>query len=427
MAFARPAAAAPGTTFGAGPRVEALARSTVAEGDTTDAATENASFAAAEGARARVGYGGSSLFLRVNDRDAGVAPVTGLDIGAHAGKRLGERLWAGVGLGLHAPDRQLARVSFRPATEPQFVLYEAVEQRLTMDLVAGVRYGRLAAGGGAALSLGVGGPGVDVDVTQDAKGPRADGALDIGLGYRFAPLVGLSAHLGRMRLGASFRGDLAVDLSLETVVRVALDGNPLNGVTTVLVRGPSGHEPARAGLGGSLLAAPGLRAFAAMEYVLYSAAPAPLAEVDIDVDLATKPALKEGRFEQPRFRDTLAPRLGVEWRYPAAPLPASFLAEPAADPWRVALRAGYTFAPSPVPPQTGLTSYADGSRHTAALGAAYHAGEVMGIDLTLSFAAQLHVLEGRREIKASPVLPFADYRVAGEIARASFALEGLVR
>lgn len=428
-AGASSASAAPGTTFGAGPRVEALARSTVAEGDTTDAATENPAFAAAEGTRVRFGYGGAGLFLRVNGRDAGVAPVTGIDLAAHTGRKLASSLWAGLGLALHRPDLQLARISFRPATEPQFVLYEAVQQRLAFDVVAALRYGPVSVGGGASIALGVGGPGVGIEVTQDANGPRADGSVDLALGYRFAPLVGAGLRLGRLHLGASFRGELAVDLSLETIVRVALEGNPLNGLTTVVIRGPSGYEPPRADLGARVLLAPGLRAFAALEYAAYSAAPAPIADVDIDVELATSPALKKGRFVQARFRDTLSPKLGLEWRHPAPPMSASFFAEPSAvpDPWRLALRAGYAYAPSPVPAQTGFTSYADAARHAVGLGAAYHFGDVLGVDLTLSLAGQFHTLEGRREQKESPALPFAEYTVAGEIVRGSVALEGLVR
>lgn len=422
------AGAAPGTTFGAGPRVEALARSTVAEGDTTDAATENAAFSAAEGTRVRFGYGASGMFLRVNDRDAGVAPVAGLDVAGSAGARLASRLWLGTGFALHLP-AQIARIAFRPATEPQFVLYEAAQQRLSLDLVASLRWGPIAVGGGSSVALGVGGPGVGVDVAQDANGPHAQGALDIGLGYRLAPLVGVVARLGRLQLGASFRGELAVDLSLDTVVKVDLEGNPLNGVTTVILRGPSGYEPPRVDLGARVLVARGLRAFAAVEYDVYSAAPAPVADATIDVDLATKPALGRASFVEPRFRDTVSPRLGVEWRHPSAPLPPSFLADTSLvpDPWRVALRAGYAYEPSPVPAQTGFTSYADSARHAVGLGAAYHVGEVLGIDVTVSAAAQVHALERRQEKKPSPALPFAEYSVSGEMVRGSIALEGFVR
>lgn len=423
------AVAAPGQTFGAGPRDEALVRSSVADGDSTDAASLNPAFAAAEGSQIRFGYGAAGMFLRVNDRDAGIAPVTGFDLGSHAGGRIASNLWAGVSLALHRPDNQIARVSFRPATEPQFVMYEASLQRLTLDLAGAVRYGPVAVGGGVALALGVGGPGVDIAVDQDARGPHATGATDIELGYKLAPLVGALVNLGRAQVGASFRGEIAVDLSLRSVVSIALAGNPLNGTTTVLVRGASGYDPARVDLGARVLVARGVRAFGALEYAAYSAAPAPIADVRIDVKLGSTPSMREGRFVEPRFHDTISPHLGLEWRYPAPALPSTFFGpEPrAAEPWKVAVRGGYAFVPSPVPAQRGFTSYADANRHVVGVGAAYHFGDVMGVDLALSFAAQLHELEGRRETKSSPALPFHDYHVEGEIVRGTLALEGALK
>jgi hypothetical protein len=63
----------------------------------------------------------------------------------------------------------------------------------------------------------------------------------------------------------------------------------------------------------------------------------------------------------------------------------------------------------------------------AGFGAAFHVGELFGVDLALSFAAQLHKLEGRTEKKASPALPFAEYHVEGEIVRGTLALEGALK
>lgn len=436
-ALARPAAANPNITFGAGPRDEALVRSAVAEGGPTDAATENPAFAAVAGTHIRVGYGASALLLRVNERDVGAAPVSGFDLGTHTGRRLGNSLWAGLGLAIHSPDGQLASISFRPATEPQFVLYEPSLQRLTFDLVGAVRYGPLSFGGGASVALAIGGPGVGIDVDEDARGPHAEGQADILLGYKLAPLVGAVLHLGRAQIGASFRGELAVDLDFQSVVRVALEGNPLNGTTTVIVRGASGYAPPLVNLGARVLVARGLSAFAAVEYAGYRAAPPPIADVTLDVALGTTPALREGRFVEPRFRDTLSPKLGIEWRTPSLPLPWSFFGEPsrapaagaarALDPWKVALRAGYAYAPSPVPAQRGFTSYADAPRHAVGFGAAYHFGDVLGVDLAVSFAAQIHALERRSETKASAALPFPEYEVSGEMVRGSLAIEGGIR
>ncbi len=429
LAFHEAAEASPNITFGSGPRDEALMRSSVAEGAPTDAATENPAFAAAIGTHIRFGYAASGLFFRINGSDVGAAPVTGIDLGTHAGRRITNNVWAGLGLAIHSPDSQIARISFRPATEPQFVLYEPSLQRLTFDLVGAVRYGRVALGIGGSVALSVGGPGVTVDVAEDARGAHAEGSADIDLGYKIAPLFGAVVQLGRLQFGASFRGEIAVDLQLESVVKVALSGNPLNGTTSVFIRGASGYTPPLVNLGARLLVVRGLAAYAGLEYAAFSAAPAPVADVAMDVALTTSPAVREVRFIEPRFRDVLSPKMGLEFRTSAPPLPTTFLAEPppSKESWKVALRAGYAYVPSPVPPQKGFTSYADSVRHGIGIGAAYHVGDVWGIDVTLSLAGQFHVFEKRMEQKTSPTLPFARYDIAGEIVRFSAAIEGAIK
>jgi hypothetical protein len=97
--------------------------------------------------------------------------------------------------------------------------------------------------------------------------------------YRFAPLVGLRLDLGRVQLGASLRGALAVDLRLDSEVRIRLRNNPLNGSTTVQVSGPSGWDPTTIALGARVALGLGVSAIGALEYAVYSAAPAPIADV----------------------------------------------------------------------------------------------------------------------------------------------------
>src|SRR6185437_17005680 len=106
-------------------------------------------------------------------------------------------------------------------------------------------------------------------------------------------------------------------------------------------------------------------------YAVYSAAPSPAASVIIDVHLGTTPGLREVGFGSPRFRDTLAPRFGLELRRPSG------------EAWRWAARAGYAMLPSPVPRQSGLTTYADATRHQLALGGGYHLGRFGGVDLSV--------------------------------------------
>lgn len=459
VVFAAPAPAigsAP-DLFGHGARSASIARADVARGDPTDAPPGNPALAAAAGFRLRVGYGYGAMGLTLNGKDAGVADVSGVDFAAQLGASITRDVTLGLALSAHIPDASIASIAFRPATEPQFPLYEAGLERATADLVVALRYGPVTVGGGASLGLRVAGGGTTLDLTQDAAGTHADAAADVDLPYRLAPLVGVRVGLGRLALGATFRGAMAVDLRLESETRVALTENPLNGATTVIVSGASGYDPARIGVGAALSLPAGVVAYGALEVALYGAAPPPVADVSIDVRLGTVPSQREARFIEPRFRTTISPRLGLELRRPepqgalkppalprgeirsserggssvasrkapAAPAePRDDDAEPA---WRWAIRAGYVLAPSPVPRQTGFTSYTDATRHGIALGGGYQIGRVMGVDLSANIAAELHLLATRREQKPGGALPFASYEVGGHILHGAASLEAAWR
>ncbi len=401
--------------FGDGARSAGLGRADLAGAAPSDAPRQNAALAAEPGIRLRFGYGYAGMRLTLDGRDAVVERASGVDLAAQLGARLSEAFSVGAALSLHLPDQHLALVGFRPATEPQFVLYEAPLQRTSVDLVAALRYRALSIGGGLSAGLSVSGDGTRFDLGQDARGSFADAALDVSLPYRFAPIAGLRLDLGRVQLGASLRGALAVDLRLDSEVRIRLRNNPLNGSTTVQVSGPSGWDPTTITLGARVALGLGLSAIGALEYAVYSAAPAPIADVRVDVNLGTTPGQREARFPAPRFRDTISPRLGLE------------LARPLGDRGRaLTARLGYALAPSPVPAQTSFTSYADATRHQLALGGGYRFGRFFGVDLSADLAFQLHLFAPRVEEK-SPVLPFARYEVGGRILHGAATIEAAWR
>jgi hypothetical protein len=411
MLAAAPARAdAPGL-FGFGARSAGLARAGVADDDAGAAARENAALACTPGLRVRLGYGYGALGLSFNGQDAGVPHASGVDLGAQYGVRVARFLDVGFAMALHLPDSYLASIGFRPATEPQFVLYEAPLQRTSFDLVAAVRLGALSLGGGASVGLGVGGNGTHFDLGQDARGTRADGSVDVALSYRITPVLGARVDLGRVALGASFRGAMALDLQLDNAALVNIADNPLNGTTTVLVSGTNGWDPAVLTAGAHVVLVPGLAVMASLEYAFYSAAPSPVADVQVAVHLGTTPGLREVKFVEPRFRDTIAPRVGVELRWPSA------------EAWRWAARLGYAVLPTPVPRQSGLTTYADATRHQLALGGGIHLGKLAGVDLALEAAGQLHLLQPRTEDKDSPALPYAHFEVGGHILYGAATLE----
>ena len=121
--------------------------------------------------------------------------------------------------------------------------------------------------------------------------------------------------------------------------------------------------------------------------------------------------VREVRFPLPRFRDTLAPRVGLELRRPNA------------EEWRWAARVGYAMLPSPIPRQGGFTTYADSTRHEVALGGGYRFGRVAGVEIAADAALQVHVLAPRAEDKDSPALPYAHFDVGGRILYGALTLE----
>lgn len=407
--------------------------SDVADGDPMAAPHLCAALAAEPGLRLSLGYDYAALNLAIDHRPAPVPNASGVDLGAQYGLALARDAALGFTIVGHVPDRSIARVAFRPATEPQFVRYEAGLGRTTLDLVTAVRWRFLSLGGGVAGALDVGGGGTRFVLGQDASGTYADASTDVELPYRLAPIAGARVDLGPVAVAASFRGALAVDLDLVSDDRIALTDNPLNGTTRVVVRGSSGYDPATVTLGTRVTLGAGVSAHLAFEYAAWSAAPPPVADVDVAVNLKTSPPTRDVTFVEPRFRDTISPHLGIELLRSdddshARPVQGLFGDAPrGVDDWRFALRAGWTVSPSPVPRQTGLTSYADATRHALAFGSALRLGRAAGVDVAVAMAGQLHVLVAREEAKPNLALPYARYTVSGNALFGSFALEGTWR
>jgi len=425
LTLAASAHADSGTFFGPAPRSMALMRADIAETDATTAPIQNAALTATAGTRFRLGYVHGLLDLRISGQKAPVRNVAGVDAGAQMGFRLPRGFIAGFALSAHLPNSGLAQIGFRPGTEPQFFRYESVLQRAAFNMTVAARKGPFSIGLGTAFSLAMGGSGTSFALGQDAQGSYADAASDISLDYQVAPIVGLSLDLGRLALGATYRGALAVGLLVDSDIRISLAENPLNGTTAITVRGSSGYDPARFAFGGKFLIHQRFAVFGALELERHSAAPPPVADVKLDVNLGVSPGRTEVEFVGPRFRDILIPRLGIEWSS-ARGQPGS-VRKKGDQRLRWAIRAGYAFEPSPVPPQNGFTSYADAASHALALGAGIGLGRAWGVDLRLDVATRASFLVPRMERKPSPALPYAAYEVSGQTFVGTLALEGAFR
>ncbi|MEJ7735431.1 MAG: hypothetical protein WKG00_40375 [Polyangiaceae bacterium] len=406
------------STIGAGARSMALARADVADAAPLDAGEQNAASAAEPGVRLRLGYSLAALGLTIDERQAGLDRASGIELGLQAGWRVGTEVTVGLALSGYVPHGHIARVVFRPVSEPQLVRYEAALARTVFDAVAAFSFHGLALGGGLTASLDVEGGGTDFELGQDGGGTRADAATDIELPYRLAPLVAARADLGPVKLGARFAGEQGVGLGLRATAVIALVDNPLDGSTTVRVDGVSGWQPARLAVGARFDLPARFAAHVAFEYSMWSAAPAPVANVDLDVDLRTSPELRQQRYGEAGFVDTFSPRVGLELEGGHAPGP---------EDWRWVLRAGYALSPTPVPPQRGQASWADATTHVAGAGAALRIGDAAGVDLVAGLGGQLSLLAERTMEKPNPALPFARYQVGGHIVAGALTLEGTWR
>lgn len=415
--------------LGFGARNTALAQSNVADASASTSATVNPAFAWKPGVRLFAGYGYGRMNLTFSGRDAHVRDVSGTELGLQIGGALAPdgSVSLGGSLDLHVPDQYQALIFFPQPTEVQFPLYDTSPQHTTADFALALRYRALSIGGGASVLASTGGAGANVHLAQDANGDYADSRTGVDLPYQVTPIAGAALVLGRFGVAARLRGAQYIGLTLPSVALVQLPGNPLNGTTDILAEGDGGYDPLTVDLGARFDVTRSVRVFGDLQYARWSADSSPDASVRLKLHLDVEPGEVIARFVDPRFRDTLSPRLGIEVRVLQLPAGAVRTLPGERPPARLTLRAGWSVSPSPIPRQTGFTSYADATRHDFALGAGYHFGRVWGVELHADLALAVHVLLTRNFDKPNDALPNAHYSAGGRIYDAALSLGATFR
>ena len=107
---------------------------------------------------------------------------------------------------------------------------------------------------------------------------------------------------------------------------------------------------------------------------------------------------------EPDFHDIFIPRLGVE---------ATVLDHPVVN---LVVRGGYSYEPSPVPPQRGRTNYADTDKHglSVGLGVELHILEnLLPEPIQIDLAAQFIYLPTVVTMKDDPANAIGDFRADG--------------
>ncbi|MFI5288392.1 MAG: OmpP1/FadL family transporter [Polyangia bacterium] len=392
-------------TFGFSARAESMAGAMAADARGYEAAHHNpAGVALADSIEVGVGYGGAVMGLTIDGQDARVTSARGTSIGLAIPLKW-RSLTVAFGVALYLPDQFVARIKLQPASEPHFALLDNDLQHVVVTPVLALRFGRwLSIGAGATVLADASGNGVNFDVGIVSGQKVGKASLDVGLPYRAAPVLGVTV-LPRpwLRLGAAWRGAIDLGLKLDILANVDIAG-VITGDTFISLRAINFYTPQKVSLGAAIDLDPSLTVSAELDWVDWSAFEGALPDLRVLAALGISPPLVQALFPSPRFNDVWTPRLGAEWRHDLSPR-VGFSA-----------RFGYAYEHSPVPPQTGLTSFADNDRHIVALGAGVELRRLLSFlprPVRLDVALQLHELTARTTVKDPRVFPGEGFTSGG--------------
>jgi long-chain fatty acid transport protein len=292
-----------------------------------------------------------------------------------------------IGLSVATPATRLLRIEGLDPAQPQFHLYQSLQEKLLIHLGAAVEAVEgFAIGAGVQILANVGGAAdLGLDVPSDGFTRRE---LDVSLAPTVSPVVGLRyAPSSSLALGLTWRGENALRFVLPVSVYA---GEALSldiALSQTVMWTP--HQ-----LAAGLAFTPdstGLTIALDLTYGLWSRAPDPSPRLSVDVggrlveafgfDRAFDLSTRQSPIDL-GFSNTLTARAGLEWR--------------AAD-W-LALRGGYFFRPTPAPPQTGATAYLDNDAHAVSAGLGFsvlNPAQDRPSALDLDLAAQATVLPRR--------------------------------
>ncbi len=402
-------------TFSFSSRSEGLAGAVCADSAGYAGAHHNpAGVALTDDVQVAIGYGGAIAGLTLDGRDAQVTNPHGTSLGLALPFKLGSWTIA-FGLALYMPDQFVVRIQLVPSTEPHFALLDNNLEHIVVTPVLALRPARwLQIGAGATILADAAGNGINFDVGVVGGDKVGKASLDVALPIRAAPVVGLQISPARwLRLGAAWRGEVDLGLKLDILADVNIAG-AITGDALISLRAINFYTPHKISLGVSADVTHDLTVDAEVDWEGWSYFQGALPDLRVLANLSISPPLVQALFPSPRFNDVWAPRLGVEWRREVRPRVAA------------SARVGYAFEKSPVPPQRGLTSFADNDRHVVSLGGGVELRRffrVLPKPIKLDVAMQLHQLVPRTTIKDPTLFPGQGFSSGGYLLHFSATLE----
>jgi long-chain fatty acid transport protein len=416
---ASPAAASVLDLYGFNPRGTAMGNAQAAAADDYTATFYNPA-AMTQHKKVNVGAGFVATFpqLRV-DRDRPTPAqrevptelppdFSGFNLGAlfPLGGKFDHRV--AVGLAMYLPTLNLLRGEGVDSRVPQFYRYQNLPDKYVLLASAAFEFGPwLSVGAGVQTLAGLDG-GVDLDLEVANRRVRQR-AVQVDVFPTAAPVAGLFSQPTRsLRLGASWRSELQLDYSLPSAIRIddLLDLNLDIGGTVLF-------SPHTFNFGVAYdVARWHLLLSGEVSYELWSRAPDPSPRFTVDIageipeGLGIGEALDIGNGAPVvlNFRDVPVFKAGLEHR-------------PAGGPF--AVRAGYTWRPTPSPVPTGAFNYIDNDAHILAAGAGFTFADPLEMrqqPLHVDVVYQATLLVDQHVAKSRGVTdPVGDYTAGGTI------------
>jgi len=423
VALASPAHGNPADLYGLGARVPAMGGAgTATTADTAAGYYNPAAIGLFENIRIDLGYQYARPELELNDRDVGVDSSRGIATGIAVPGTIGRAVKMALAGTFFLPDRYFVRTRALAGSQPRFQLYDNRPQRFILAANLGFSFleDRLAVGGGLTYMSGTNGT---INLQGRVGFPNAEDSelvqgIDMDVETVPYPQAGvLFKATDRITIGLSYRGAFELKLSQVLDVRGSVGSADQEQIVedafiTVTSLAKDHYVPLQITAGIAAQVTSDLLVAFDLGYHAWSRFhnPSTIVRIDLDVgqfnddiNIEDAPA-----FPDPRFKDILVPRLGVEWRA---------LSRTAFD---LDVRGGYSYERSPAPQQTSDTNFVDNDKHTVSLGTgATFRGltEIVPLPFSLDAFASFTVLPERTHRKESPVDPVGDYKSDGTVVQ----------
>ncbi len=428
--LAAEASAGPTETYGYMSRSTAMGGAVSADVSDVSANFYNpAGLASAEGVRIDIGYMRANPRLRTDGRDNAVDPVHGMVFGLVApGKILG--LPFAFGVGLHLPDDRVFRVRALDQQQPRWEIYDNRPQRVFFGAHLAIQPWKWLEIGGGLVFLAATRARLDITGDLNITDPalsRLRHEVDADLTSIRYPQLGVRLKpTDRLRFAMVYRGEFQLGLDIEARLAVIAKLSDAECTakslcvpffTYLTTSSVNAFLPRQVVLGASYDLSPQVTIDADFTWIQWSAYKSPVSAVDAKTRFDAPPGFPISLTPEkpaptvvlpPNFENRIVPRIGVEARFP--------LGEKGHG---LALRGGYFFERSPIPPQSGGTNFVDADRHAFSVGTGVKLRapfkELARADLLFDLHGQWSYLPERTILKDSPSDLIGDYRAGGQI------------